>query len=151
MKQKLILVRTVLFFCTFILLNSCASAQDTTIQKGKVVDALQQFDQAMIKGNSKVLDSITSQNLTYGHSSGSIQNKEQFLEDALNGPFRFLSINNQKQKITLSGDVAVVRHILTGEGTNAGNPATVRIGVVMVFQKNKENEIVLLARQAYKL
>lgn len=149
MKQKLF-VRAVLFFCTLILLNSCASAQ-RTIQKDNVVDALQRFDQAMIEGKSEVLDSLTSKNLSYGHSSGNIQNKEQFLEDALNGPFRFVSINNEEQEITLSGNVAVVRHILTGEGTNAGNPTTVRIGVVMVFQKNNDNKIVLLARQAYKL
>lgn len=149
MKHKFF-VKAALFFCTLILLSSCASSQGT-VQKEKVVDALQRFDQAMIEGNSEVLDSITSKDLSYGHSSGIIQNKEQFLEDALNGPFRFLSINNEEQKITLSGDVAVVRHILTGEGTNAGNPTTVKIGIVMVFQKNNENEIVLLARQAYPL
>lgn len=148
--KKFFFVPAILFFCTLILLSSSASAQGT-IEKEEVVNTLQQFDQAMIERNSEILSSITSEKLSYGHSSGNIQNKKQFLEDVLNGPFRFLSINNEEQKISISGNVALVRHILSGEGTNAGNPTTVRIGVLMVFQKDDDNKIVLLARQAYKL
>ncbi len=131
---------------------SCTSnVEEKTLDKQTVLEALGELDQALIDRDSATLTSITAPNLTYGHSSGNIQNKQEFIDDVMNGPFRFVSITNEDQSVTLSGNTGIVRHILSADATNAGNPAQVRIGIIMVFQQNANNEVVLLARQAYKL
>lgn len=131
---------------------SCTSqGAGTTLDQQAVLEALGELDQALIDRDSETLSSITAPNLTYGHSSGNIQDKQEFIDDVMNGPFRFVSITNEDQSVAISGNTGIVRHILSADATNAGNPAKVRIGIIMVFQKNENNEVVLLARQAYKL
>lgn len=143
-------ILVVLAVCLFV---SCDSSQGEgkTLDKQTVLEALGELDQALIDRDSATLTSITAPNLTYGHSSGNIQNKREFIDDVMNGPFKFVSITNEDQSVTISDNVGIVRHILSADATNAGNPAKVRIGMLMVFKQNENNEVVLLARQAYKL
>ncbi|WP_036386421.1 nuclear transport factor 2 family protein [Muricauda sp. MAR_2010_75] len=144
--------RNILAVLVIGLVVSCTS-QDAngTLDQQAVLEALGELDQALIDRDSETLSSITASNLTYGHSSGNIQDKQEFIDDVMNGPFRFVSITNEDQSVTISDNTGIVRHILSADATNAGNPAKVRIGIIMVFQKNENNEVVLLARQAYKL
>ncbi|MBO0323015.1 nuclear transport factor 2 family protein [Muricauda sp. CAU 1633] len=130
---------------------SCTSQGAGTLDQQSVLEALGELDQALIDRDSETLSSITASNLTYGHSSGNIQDKQEFIDDVMNGPFRFVSITNEDQSVAISGNTGIVRHILSADATNAGNPAKVRIGIVMVFQQNENGKVVLLARQAYKL
>lgn len=116
-----------------------------------VLDILEQFDGAIITRDAEVLSSIASEDLTYGHSSGKIQDKEEFVNDVVNGPFQFLTITNENQSVDISGNVAIVRHILSANAINNGTAAQVHIGVVMVFKQGDNGDILLLARQAYKL
>ena len=143
--------RNILAALLICMVISCTSQGGETLSQQTVLEALGELDQALIDRDSEALSSITAPNLTYGHSSGNIQDKEEFIDDVMNGPFRFVSITNEDQSVTISGNVGIVRHILSADATNAGNPAKVRIGIIMVFQKNENNEVVLLARQAYKL
>lgn len=116
----------------------------------EVSEIAARFNKAMIDPKEDVLDRITADNLSYGHSSGLLQNKAEFIDDLLNGPFDFISIDAQDQSIQISGDVAVVRQIFNSEALNAGTPTHIQIGVVLIFQK-QEDQWRLLARQAFKL
>lgn len=93
---------------------------------------------------------MTAEALTYGHSSGNVQDREEFIDDLVNGPFDFLSIDTSDESIHISGDTAIARQILSAKGTNKGEPADVHIGIILVFQK-RNGELHLLARQADKL
>ncbi|MCR9227192.1 MAG: nuclear transport factor 2 family protein [Flavobacteriaceae bacterium] len=131
---------------------SCTtSTKGQKLNKDMVLDILEQFDGAIITRDAEVLSSLASEDLTYGHSSGKIQDKEEFVNDVVNGPFQFLSITNRDQRIKVSGNVAIVRHILLADAMDDGMPAQVRIGVVMVFQLGESGRISLLARQAFKI
>ncbi|MEW2921152.1 nuclear transport factor 2 family protein [Muricauda sp. ANG21] len=144
--------RNILAVLVIGLVVSCTSqGEGETLNQQEVLQALGELDQALIDRDSKTLSSITAPNLSYGHSSGNIQDKQEFIDDVMNGPFRFVSITNEDQSVAISGNTGIVRHILSADATNAGNPAKVRIGIIMVFQKKENNEVVLLARQAYKL
>ena len=114
----------------------------------KTHDAL---DQALINRDSIALSALTAENLTYGHSSGLIQDKDEFLADVLHGPFKFDMITNEDRQLVLSGNTAIVRFILDSKATRAGKPDHVRIGVMMVFMNNGQGKVELVARQAYKL
>ena len=46
-----------------------------------VAQAVDQLTQAMLHLDLKALHALTSDKLTYGHSSGKVQNKAQFIDD----------------------------------------------------------------------
>lgn len=129
------------------LATGCQSNQSQNDQVAATVDALYA---AMVSPNQKQLDDLTAKDLTYGHSSGLLENKNQYIEAVVNGPFDFISIDPTNQTITITGDTAVVRHLFIAEAVNSGEPVAIKIGVLMVFQ-NQNSGWKLLARQAYKL
>ncbi|MDC6386620.1 nuclear transport factor 2 family protein [Muricauda sp. SK9] len=125
-------------------------AQNKDAEVKKIDDAVNQLYKAMVDGNKDELEELTMDNLTYGHSSGKIENKAEYVDGVLHGGFQFSSIIPVDQTISISGKTGIVRHIFKGEGTNNGTPATVKIGCLLVFQK-EGGQWRLLARQAYKL
>lgn len=104
----------------------------------------------VVNPERKALDMLVSDALSYGHSAGKVENKEQFIDFLFNGPFKFTSINTTDQIIRVSGKNAVVRHIFIGKATNAGVPTDIKIGNLMVWRKEGGNWR-LLARQAFRL
>ncbi|WP_422080441.1 nuclear transport factor 2 family protein [Ulvibacterium sp.] len=136
------------FFLALVTLN-CSSRQDV-INKDEVVKAVENLNEALVHPEKEKLEKITSENLTYGHSSGILENQAEFIEALLNGPFDFLSINTSQDQITIYGNTAIARHIMTAKGANNGEPVDVHIGIMLVFQKS-DGQLLLLARQAYKL
>ncbi|GAA4432763.1 nuclear transport factor 2 family protein [Pontibacter saemangeumensis] len=135
-------------FLLFLLLTvvACAQAND---EKG-VAAAVAKFNQAMVSADKSQLERLTAAELSYGHSSGNIQDKAAFVEDVVSGPFDFLTIDAADETITMAGNTAVVRHVFSSKATNNGTPTDIRIGVMQVWQKQR-GEWKLLARQAYKL
>ncbi len=135
---------------SFLFFTLIGNAQMTETDKTTLEKTVATFYQAMIDKNESALDILTLPELSYGHSSGTIENKTQFMKAVLKGPFEFLQVATEDQTIALSDGVGIVRHILQADGSNAGEATDVRIGVMMLFKKDKNNWK-LLARQAYKL
>ena len=104
----------------------------------------------VVNPDRKVLDIIVSDALSYGHSGGKVENKDEFIDFLFNGPFKFTSINTTDQTIRVSGKNAVVRHIFIGKATNDGVPTDIRLGNLMILRK-ENGQWKLLARQAFKL
>ncbi len=119
--------------------------------ENEITEVVAAFNKAMIDRDRKQLERLCSEHLSYGHSSGLIQNKAIFIEDLVNGPFHFLSINTPEQTILLDGDMAVVRHILEAEATRNGEPVDLRIGNVQIYKRAEDGSWKLWVRQAYKL
>ena len=117
----------------------------------KIDRAIIKLYDGIINRDPSHLGQVTSDNLSYGHSSGTIQTKAEFIDDVINGPFRFQSISYDDNSIVISRDMAIVRHIFRADATNGGQPLKIHIGVMIVFQINEEVNIVLVSRQAYKL
>lgn len=130
--------------------STVLAAQSSDAEVKKINDAVSQLYGAMVDGNKDRLEKLTMDGLTYGHSSGKIENKTEYVDGVLHGGFQFSSITPVDQTISTSGKIGIVRHIFKGEGTNNGTPATVSIGCLLVFQK-EGGQWRLLARQAYKL
>ena len=106
---------------------------------------------AMIDPTLEGLKSVTSTDLSYGHSSGLMENQTEFMEALVSGKSDFKSIVTSEQSIVLTGkNIALVRHKLKGETFNAGVIGAVNLGVLLVWNKEK-GEWKLVARQAFKL
>lgn len=146
-----------IFFLLFLLtMIACNGGKEESVNQVpnseamNVENAVTNLNNSIIDPTPINLERIVSDRLTYGHSSGKVQNKTEFIDDLVHGTFDFISIDISNQTVNISGDVAVVRHIFDSEATNAGETVHVHIGNVLIFQK-KDGQWKLLARQAYKL
>ena len=105
---------------------------------------------AMISKDRSVLDKLTAEELSFGHSTGVVENKSEFVNNVLSGPTTFFKIDISNQSINPAGDVAIVRNISSISGTSKGQPLELKIGVLMIWKKQGDNWK-LLARQGFKL
>lgn len=135
-----------IFFALFVF-SACGQNPETSVDIKETVNTIYK---AMVDKDEATLKNLTADKLTYGHSSGTLEDKAQFIDAVINGSFDYISITPEEQKITLSGDVALVRHIFVTNALNDGKPTDVRIGNLMTFQK-QNGKWKLLGRQAYKL
>jgi len=134
----------------FISLISVSSFSQSTSEKD-VASAVEKLMKGIVDADKNILQEITSEGLVYGHSSGKVQNKTEFIDEViLSKPLDFTKIDLAEQTIKITGDAAIVRHILVAEITNNGVPGNLRIGNMLVWQKQK-GKWKLIARQAYKL
>ena len=150
-------MKKIFIFLLFpILTCCCGNKQQQAVlpptSEADVSTAVEQFMKGIMSADENTLKSITAKDLVYGHSSGKVQNQNEFVEEICSGkPFVYLNVKPLEQTIKISGDVAVVRHIFTSETKNVdGEPGNIRIGNVLIWQL-QEGKWKLLARQAYKL
>lgn len=118
--------------------------------EAKVAAAASALNKAMIDADKNVLESLTAEELSYGHSGGKIENKSAFIEALVSGTVDFSAIDVTDQTIRLAGKNAIVRNIFRASLTNEGKPVELTIGSMMVWSKIK-GRWKLLARQGYKL
>ena len=132
----------------FIFLSTVSFGQ--TKDEKEVTAAVEQLKTAMIDGNKAMLEKLTSEKLSYGHSGGHIDDKNEFVEKLASGASDFVTIDLAEQTISISDKVAVVRHTLNAKSNDGGKPADVHLKVLLVWQKEKGGWK-LLARQAIKI
>lgn len=135
-----------------LVLQFSGSAQNSSQSKDQTVVAerVETLRQAMIDADGIKLKELTSADLSYGHSGGNIQNQAEFVEKIVKGESDFVSIEFQNQTIEIIGDAAIVRHILTAHTKDGGVDKDIKIGIMLIWQKQKSKWL-LIARQAYKL
>ena len=105
----------------------------------------------MISVDRPVLEKLTMDELSYGHSTGAIEDKTLYIKNILAGSPKFSEISNTDQTVSIAGDNAIVRDISTIKGTRPdGTPLDIKIGVLMIWKKTG-GDWKLLARQGYKL
>jgi ketosteroid isomerase-like protein len=115
-----------------------------------VAQAVEAFRNAMLKADRSQFEALTADQLSYGHSSGRIENKAEFIDAATSGrsTWKFITLTDQTTQIV--GNTAIVRHTLTGETERDGKTNPVKIGVLMVWHK-PDGQWKLLGRQAVRL
>lgn len=134
-----------LFF--FASLSSFAQSAD----EKAVGDAVEKLKNAIVAADAPALDKLTSPLLSYGHSNGLLEDKKEFIRALTSGESKFTKIDLSDQTISISGDLAMVRHKIMGDTHNKGkDPAPVKLGVFYVWQKTKGTWL-LVGRQAFKL
>ena len=116
------------------------------IEVSKAVEALRT---AMVNADSIALDKLTSADLTYGHSSAKIETKPEYIHAIVSGQNDFISIDLSDQSMKIFDNTATVRHTFSVSLTDSGKPVTVKILVLLVWQKH-HGEWKLIARQAAK-
>ncbi len=139
--------RIAIFNIVFALIGTSLLAQNA---EKEVSEAVDQLKKGMLDGDRTILEKLTSADLSYGHSSGKIEDKAAFVEALVSKKSDFITLNLSEQTIKVKGNVAYVRHKLSGETNDGGKPGTANIGVLLVWIK-EDGAWKLLARQAFKL
>lgn len=135
-----------LLMANLITMTVLAQTKDETA----VAAAVETLRKAMVDGDRTALEKIATAELTYGHSSGKLEDKAAFVEAIASGKSDFVTIDLTEQTITVSGDVAIVRHKLAATTNDGGKPGTVNLAILTVWKKQGK-EWKLLARQAVKI
>ena len=104
----------------------------------------------MVDADKTTLEKLTAETLSYGHSSGKVENKTDFIANLIKGPLHFASIEMTDQTITISGKTAIVRHTFLAKTDTEGKPGEIKIGNVLIWQEQKDGWK-LIGRQAFKL
>ncbi|MES2238722.1 MAG: nuclear transport factor 2 family protein [Bacteroidota bacterium] len=141
------------FLCLALVLisfSNWAQTKPVSKEESAVANRLEAFRKALIDPTESNLKELTSTDLSYGHSSGLLQDQKVFIEKLLNKESDFVTIEFQNQSIQIVGDVAIVRHNLAAHTKDSGVEKDIKIGNVLVWQKQK-NKWLLIARQAFKL
>jgi hypothetical protein len=142
--KVLLLIITTIFM-------SVSSGMAQNADEKAVAQAVEKFRKTMVDPDQATFEKLTSSALTYGHSSGLIEDKKTCIESMVSGKYNFESIELSEQTITIVEKTAIVRHTLFAHTHDAGKDAgTVRLKVLTVWQKQNGNWL-LLARQAVKL
>jgi lipopolysaccharide export system protein LptA len=105
---------------------------------------------AMVDADKATLEKLSDEKLSYGHSGGKMEDKSTFVSNIVSGKSDFISIDLSDQKITISGNTAIVRHTLTADTNDNGVAGHVKLYVLLVWSK-EGNQWKLLARQAVKV
>jgi hypothetical protein len=129
---------------------SLASTAQTKLET-EVAAAVESLRKAMVDADKATLEKITATELSYGHSSGKVEDRAAFINALVSGQSDFLDITLTEQTITIKDKVALVRHKLSGNTNDPGKgPGTVSLGILLVWVKEK-SDWKLMARQAFKL
>lgn len=136
----------------FLLVIACLSNNSIAQSKHEkaVATAVAGLTKAMIDADKSMLEKYTSDKLSYGHSSGVVQNQNEFVDGIVSGRSDFVTIDLTEQTISVSGKTAVVRHKLSATTNDGGKPGTVKLSILLVWQK-LHGDWKLLARQAVKI
>ena len=135
------------FMLTFTTMGLLAQKKE----EAAVAEAVTRLNQAMIDANQIALEEFTSKSLSYGHSSGLVEDKDTYITSIVDGTFGFTSIDLTEQTIAVNGDVAIVRHKFQAAADDKGKqPGSVKLSVMQVWQKQK-GKWLLLARQAPRI
>ncbi|SFI31295.1 nuclear transport factor 2 family protein [Methylobacterium brachiatum] len=127
------------------------AAGTTDAAQGAAVEAaVDSLTQALLAADGAALDALTLDGLSYGHSSGVVQDKAAFIAALTSGASRFPSITLSDRSASVIGEDAIVRHVFSGEAVSNGKTAPVHIGVLQVWRRDG-GRWRLMARQAFKL
>jgi ketosteroid isomerase-like protein len=124
------------------------TAQAQGSDAAAIAAAVDALTKAMLAGDRAGLMAVTHERLSYGHSAGRIENRQQFIDPLVNKTSVFRSITVSDQTIDVVGDDAIVRHVLRGESESGGRVNPVNIGILQVWKKQPDGWK-LLARQAF--
>ena len=131
-----------------VLLGSSASAQGS--DEISVTEGVEVLRKGILEADRGKLAQVTSEQISYGHSDGRVQSKEEFIKGVLTRKQTVKTLTFPDMKISVVGASAIVRHIYLSDAELDGKATTTRIGALQVWHK-QGGAWKLLARQGFRL
>lgn len=118
--------------------------------EAEVAARVEALKEATFKADKAKLEELAAASLSYGHSSGTVETKAQFIAGVMNRTYTAKSLAWPDMKITVTGNTAIVRHRWESVNEEKGKTTETKIGVLQVWQKF-DGKWQLYARQAFRL
>src|SRR5262245_48160963 len=129
------------------LLRSGSASADTG-DEAAVALGVETMRKAWFDADRAKLEQLTAPQLSYGHSDGRVETKEQFVDAVMKRKQTVKSLEYPDLKIAVAGNAAVARHLFVAQSELDGKATTTKIGVLEVWQK-QDGGWKLLARQGF--
>ena len=139
-RMKKILV--IVFLPAFVFANAQTDQQ-------KLTATIKEFHQALVNKNTVSINQQTDKALSYGHSNGWIETKEDVIKDLETGFIVYHSYKEDSLNITMNGAMANARFVADISATLRGNTTNFHLRVLEVWVK-KGKRWLLFARQAIR-
>jgi ketosteroid isomerase-like protein len=133
-----------------LLLGGFTSADAATADESAVTENVEVLRKAILEADKARLDQVSAAQISYGHSDGRVETKEQFINGVMTRKQTVKSLAFPELKVAVVGEAAVVRHIYLAESELEGKQTTTKIGALQVWQK-QSGSWKLLARQGFRL
>jgi hypothetical protein len=78
-------------------------------------EAVEAFRQAMLARDHAAFDALCAAQLSYGHSTGAVQTKEEFIDAAASGKLKWKTLEFANVRNTVAGPNAISRFTFNGE------------------------------------
>jgi hypothetical protein len=140
-------MRFIITICLFFTGLIVVAQNDTASLK----NAMSLLDKALLDKEEKALVQLLHADISYGHSNGWVQNKNDIINDLKSGKLIYNKIENSRVMIVaIDNNLATVRTNTNAEGSISGTAFKLNLHVLQVWIKTK-NGWQLLARQSTKL
>lgn len=116
----------------------------------KITQTLKEFHQAMVKKNTVSINQQTDKALSYGHSNGLVENKNDLIKNLESGYITYQGFKEDSINILVNANMANARFVADIYGTLNGAPFSFHVKVLEVWVK-KGNRWVMFARQAVRV
>jgi hypothetical protein len=140
-------MRNIYIILLFFIYHTAVAQDSVALVKtvGNLNSALQQKDTAVLK-------KLLHKKLSYGHSNGWIESRQEVMTDLHNGKLVYNSISQTAPNIVIEGKTAAVRAEADIDVALDGKQVKLRLHILQVWiWKDKDKEWKLLSRQSTKI
>jgi ketosteroid isomerase-like protein len=127
-----------------------APATAEAAEEEAVKEAVEALRKAVFDQDKSKIEALVADELTYGHSSAIVQDKDTMVIGVMTRKATLKSLEYPELKVTVAGNAAWTRHLYVSESELDGKSNHIKIGILEVWQK-AGGGWKLLARQGYKL
>jgi hypothetical protein len=118
-------------------------------EEAKLISTLKEFHQSLVNGNTVSINQHTDRALSYGHSNGWIETKNELVKNLETGYMDYYSYKEDSLQVEISGFMAHARFVADIHVTLNGKDGTYHLKVLEVWVK-KGKRWLLFARQAVR-
>jgi hypothetical protein len=126
-----------------------SSAVAQSADEAAVAKAVEALRKATFGQEKSQLEELCTDELSYGHSDGRVEDKAQFINGVMTRKATLKSLTLSDHTIAIVGTNAIARHKWASESEADGKTTSTRIGVLQVWLK-QGGTWKLLARQAVR-
>ena len=114
-------------------------------------ETMHKLDKALMEKDYLSLQRVLHNDVSYGHSSGWVQNRNDIINDLKSGKLVYSKIeNNNIMIVAINKNWATIRTNTNAEGSISGTAFNLKLHVLQVWMKTKVGWQ-LMARQSTKL
>lgn len=118
-------------------------------EQQKLTTTIRELHQAMVNKNTVSLNQQTDKALSYGHSNGWVETKEDFIKDIETKLIDYQRITEDSLVVTINGNLAHARFVCDVSAVMRGAANSFHLRVLEVWVK-KGKRWLLFARQAIR-